>query len=179
MEVFSTSAQAILGAAVDVGIGIAGFSGIILALMPDWFRKRQPLTLRWALQVLVFTCLVMIGFSMLPFVIVEMGFQAKVWQVCSAVYVTYFPLITYFRFKQGLIAARREREAWQGRSYFVANAAAIGLTAIWLLQIANVAYIREAWPFLLFIVYYMLFAFGHFANFLLVIISDQEKAGDA
>ncbi|GAB5412612.1 MAG: hypothetical protein Cons2KO_02150 [Congregibacter sp.] len=179
MEVFSTSAQAILGSAVDVGIGIAGFSGIILALVPESFRKRQPLTLRWALQILVFTSLVIIGFSRLPFLIVEMGFEPMVWQVCSAVYVIYYPFITYFRFEQGFAAKRREQVAWQRRSVIVTNVTAAGLAAIWLLQIANVAYFAEAWPFLLFMVYYILFAFVHFANFLLVIISDQDQAGEA
>ena len=61
----------------------------------------------------------------------------------------------------------------------MASATAIGLGAIWLLQIANVAYFNEAWPFMLFIAYYMLFAFVHFANFLMVLVRGQEKAEDA
>jgi len=177
MEVFSTSAQAILGSAIEFGIGVAGFSGIILALVPESFRRRQPLSLRWALQVIVFSSLVIIGFSLLPFLIVEMGLEKVVWQVCSAVYVTYYPFIAYFRTRQGLTAAG-ELDARYRFSVKVVSVLTMGISAAWLMQIANVVFIGDAWPFLLLVVYYMVFAFSCFATFLMVIISDQEEAGD-
>ena len=152
--------ESALVVAAEVGIGIAGFSSVFVAIArrssDDWQPSQAVL-----LEVLLFASGAAIFASLLPFLLFEVGFSASsAWAVASAVYGLWLAGITVFRMRQGsrLGVTGLPRRAW----------AILLSSSVPALVLVNAAWFRTPWPYML-AVYWQLF--GAFYCFILLLRS--------
>ena len=148
--------QLALSSAVQVGIGLAGFSGIIAALrsgQATW-NERDRLNL----QVLLGASGWSILFSLIPFVALEFLPSGIAWNVLSFVYATIFVGIAGLRvtqFRRGTISGSLLRR-------IIPQMAALAL-----ILVANGLFLGASWPYVGVVIWQLVNAFLSFARLLL------------
>jgi hypothetical protein len=173
MEVLLAATDSILSGAIEVGIGIVGFTGVIVAVAGG--RKRSNL---WTVQfqTLLFTAIATIMFSFLPFLVMQFGFIGRqLWMICSGVYLIYLPIILLIRAKQ---FSKTEEDAPNefGGPYRLLYGFGLGLLVMGLLQILNLSVFQTYWPYLIMVIYYVFFSLSVFAVITLALWNGDENA---
>jgi hypothetical protein len=137
--------ESALGSAIEVAIGIAGFSGIVAAVgrrgAGHWTDADQI-----RLRILLTASGASLVFSFLPFVLVDVIEPPLVWRLGSALVATYMVGITILRVRQASIAGIRSAIGMRAAP-MTAQAVVVGLllaNALWLasssLYVAAVLY---------------------------------------
>lgn len=168
MEIFSAATDSILSGAIEVGIGIVGFTGVIVALASSRGHEKS-----WTMgfQTLLFTAIATVMFSFLPFLVLQFGFMGRsLWMICSGVYILYLPIILYIRVKQAVkFDVEDQTEYMVARR--VLSAFGMGMLAIGVLQILNLFLFQTYWPYLTMIIFYVFFSLSVFAVITLILWS--------
>ena len=146
--------ETVLSAATEVGIAIAGFTGIVAAIS----RTRAA----WSPQARVYFSILLgmsvaaVAFALLPMLLSIAGTaETTVWTVSSGLYVVYVVALSMIR----SIQLGRAGIRWQsGPIGVTAGTSAILVT----LQLVNVAFLHEPWPHLVAVVVSLLLAFSFF-----------------
>ncbi len=132
------SGESFLSGVVEIGIGLAGFAGIIAAVRQRDVSTWDP-DQRVLLQMLFTACAAAIFFSLLPFLLGETSLDREsTWRVGSAGLSAWFLIMPYVRYRQ----SRR-----MGTHYPIARGLLVVLPVILVLQIANTFY-GVGWPYL-------------------------------
>jgi hypothetical protein len=137
--------ESALGSAIEVAIGIAGFSGIVAAVgrrgVGRWTDADQI-----RLRILLTASGASLVFSFLPFVLVDVIEPVLVWRLASALVATHMVGITILRVRQASIAGIRAAIGMRAAP-MTAQAVVVGLllaNALWLasssLYVAAVLY---------------------------------------
>ena len=149
-----------LGAAVEVAIAIAGFSGIVAAVgrrSPGSWTADDQLRLRVLLTSSASAGL----FAFIPFILFETGLSAPVcWRLGSAAQVVWFVGIFVYRRRQALQAGASDPAK---------------LAPIWLVfivvvgagQVVNAVYAALSWVYIVGVVFQLVLAFSAFTALLL------------
>ena len=160
-------AASFLSSAIEIAIGIAGFSGIVAAIRRRNF-SRWPPGQRIMLQILFFASAAAIVFSLLPAFLTEAGIDAGLgWKISGLLLTAWIVLASAFRVRQ----SRAESVPMPIPRGVLALA---GIAVV--LQLYNLTGEGLAWPYLVGIV--ALLANG-FSMFLLLLLGAQEEeSGD-
>ena len=135
--------QSTLSIAAEIGIGVAGFSSIASAVLsrsnPDQFDAL------WVqMRTLLLTSLAVIMLSYIPMVLGASAMSEKtLWMLGSGIYAVWV-FITLVVFVSGY----RELSRQSGNKRLVANVTLVAALASLMLNCANVAILRQPWPFL-------------------------------
>ena len=156
------NAESFLSSIVEIGIGIAGFAGIIAAIRSQRLTS-WPTLQRLQLQILFFASAAAILFALLPAFLAETGLtDATLWRVASVGMILWLVLAIGFRYRQANRA---------GVTMPIPRPMIVLASVSLVLQIGNVAVLASAWPYLFGIT--LLIANG-FSMFLLLLLSPQE-----
>ncbi len=144
--------ETVLTSTIEVGIAIAGFTGIVIALAK---RDADANARALLVSVLLLTSIGSVTFSFLPMLLSLAGLpDSTVWATSSAVFIVYAVAVSVYRARQISSLEHRTPASFRaGVSLFVAGI---------LLQIPNVFWWRTAWPYLVLIVVYVLYSFSVF-----------------
>ena len=156
------AADVVLSAAIQVAIGIAGFTGIIIALSGGAkIRTRE----RISVSILLLASIATVALSFLPMILLNAGVAgASVWMTSSIIFIVYFVSIVSYRFYEfHHLGTVMPRPILLG--IFILSICAI-------LQVANAIFIRESWPYLILVVSYVMYSFLVFAYLLWTLWSE-------
>ncbi len=133
------SAESFLSSVVEIGIGLAGFAGIIAAV-----RQRDPASWdphhRVLLQMLFTASAAAIVFSLAPSVLLESGIDEQtMWRVGSISLTVWFVVAPAYRLYQ---------TRHPGVSFSIARSVMVLVVPLIGLQVANYV-LCEAWPYML------------------------------
>jgi hypothetical protein len=170
MEILTAATDSILSGAIEVGVGIVGFTGVIATLAT---RRRQDF---WIIgfQTLLFTAIATIMFSFLPFLVLQFGFdQHFLWMIFSGTYLLYFPIILLIRARQ-ISKFSGEALAESGLARRVFGGFGVGMLAIAVLQILNLFVFQTYWPYLTLVIFYVFFSLSTFAVITLMLWNVNE-----
>jgi len=144
----------VLTSAIEIGIGIAGFTGIVLALLRD---SEPTVERRFHVFTLLLTSIATVFFSFLPLILMNINMsESTIWQISGSVFLVYFLFISLLRSNFKIISA----------SLPVLKIGLVTFLISVLLQIPNVALWKAAWPYLTLIVAYVLYSFSVFVSLL-------------
>jgi hypothetical protein len=148
--------ESALGSAIEVAIGIAGFSGIVAAVgrraAGHWSKVDQ---LR--LRILLTASGAALVSSFLPFVLIDLIDASSTWRITSALLATHTAGISFYRFRQasaagiarpmGLTPLRRALQAGVvvllvANAIWLASAPVYVLGVLWGLLIAFLTFVR-------------------------------------
>jgi hypothetical protein len=156
--------NSMLALAGEIGIGIAGFSSVIVALGLA-VDEKWHLATRTHLNMLLISSGYAIFFSLLPFYLLEVGLDLPtMWASCSALVFVSFSATVLFR----VIKQKRALVFWRafpGLSMALVN---VVLSAL------NVLLWQAAWPLLTAVYWQLIVSFFIFTN-LLTNISDMHS----
>jgi hypothetical protein len=173
MEFFSPAIDSILSGAIEVGIGIVGFTGVIVALASSRGLKNSW-TMRF--QTLLFTAIATVMFSFLPYLVLLFNLDDRVlWMICSGVYVLYLPIIILIRTKQ-VVRLHVDGNTEEIMARLVFGGFGIGMLIIGVLQVLNLVVFQTYWPYLTMVIFYVFFSLSVFAVITLVL---WNTSGDA
>ena len=156
------NAESFLSSIVEIGIGIAGFAGIIAAIRAQRLTS-WPTEQRLRLQILFFASAAAIMFALLPAFLIETGLpEAAVWRTGSAGMILWLVLAIGFRYRQASQA---------GVNMPIPRVMVMLAATSLVLQVYNIAVPATAWPYLFGVT--MLIING-FSMFLLLLLSPQD-----
>lgn len=156
MENLLTTPDTILTSAIEVGIGVIGFGGVVIALL-----KAKSEYVGVLLSTLIVGSIALIVFSTLPLLFDQASIGSSTnWRISSALMSAYVILVTAYRIHQG--ATFDQFGDSPAASDFMIGTKLYTVVFLahpvfLLLQIVNVFYLGLAWPYLAHIVYYMVF----------------------
>ena len=132
--------ESVLSSAIEVGIGIAGFSGIVAAInrrgQEEWTYLEHV-----RLYSLLGSSFASIFFAFLPFILLSAGMPLVLtWRISSAILGVLIMVVGVIRFSQFKRASPKMSQQESATFVCVGGFAA--------LQIVNVAVIGADWPFL-------------------------------
>jgi MFS family permease len=137
--------EGILTALAEVGIAIAGFSGIVVALQHrsvDWSEKDK---LRFSALLLI--SLASVFWSLIP-ILLHLVNPAKafVWAWSSGLWLAYMLIVAVYLILRGLRASTADPEPFAkfGVAYLITQ-----VTLQVFLQTMNLVWLREPWPHVL------------------------------
>lgn len=141
----------VLTSAIEVGIAIAGFTGIVIALSR---RDGDESARALLVSILLLASIASVFFAFLPMLLSLGGMgDASVWRACSAIFLVYIVGVGVYRWRQIGTARRASPAVVAGGSLFLAAV---------LLQLPNILVWGAAGPYLVLIVAYVLYAFSIF-----------------
>jgi hypothetical protein len=172
MEFFSAAADSILSGAIEVGVGVVGFTGVIVALASSRVRK-DALTLPF--QTLLFTAIATVMFAFLPYLALLFDLNDNLlWMICSGVYLLYLPIIMLIRIKQvSKFSVEVPTEYIMVRR--VLGGFGFGMLPIGALQILNLFLFQTYWPYLTLVIFYVFFSLSTFAMITLMLWNASEE----
>jgi hypothetical protein len=172
MDFFSAATDSILSGAIEVGVGVAGFTGVIVALASSRGRKD---TLTPLFQTLLFVAIATVMFAFLPYLAMQLGLSdSLLWMVCSGVYIIYLPIILLIRFKQSSkFSVETPTEYIMARR--VLSTFGFGMLTIGALQVLNLFLFQTHWPYLLLVIFYVFFALSTFAVITLMLWNSSAE----
>ncbi len=157
------SAEPFLSSVIEIGIGMAGFAGIIAAIRQRDVSSWDPHD-RVLLQMLFTASAAAILFSLLPTLLAEGGLAtATTWRVGSLVLVAWFIGAPAYRFYQ----ARQP-----GVRFVIARGIMAMLVPILVLQIANL-FLGASWPYLVGVTAILV---NGFVTFIALLFSERVNA---
>lgn len=150
MSLTAVTPDSLLSSIVEVGIALAGFTGLIVSLA----KKREAL-IGNLLSVLIIAPSMIVVVSMIPLLLAIASVkESLIWQVSSTLMALYF-LITFTL--RSVLMSRLEKTSDGPRGGYWLIALTFSSFAFALLQIANIFYFQAAWPFLSYLIFYVLF----------------------
>lgn len=146
----------VLTSAIEVGIAIAGFTGIVIALSK---RDADSNARALLVSILLLASIASVFFSFLPMLLSLSGLaEANVWRVSSATFLIYITAVFGYRARQlDAVRPRSSAAVVLGGALFFAGV---------LLQIPNVLWWMAAWPYLVLVVAYVIYSFSVFVTLL-------------
>jgi hypothetical protein len=160
-------ASTILTSVLEVAIGIAGFSGIVAAL-GGRATKMNP-EARLYLRVLLTASFICILTSFLPLLLESAGVSgSKVWTIPSMVWIVLFTGVIVYRTYD---ARKSSAQVLRRPVILVAGLLAIIATG---LCIANIMYLKTAWPYLVTTVLILFAGAFSFVALLYELISEEN-----
>jgi hypothetical protein len=137
--------EGILTALAEVGIAIAGFSGIVVALQHRSGRWLEIDKVRFSM--LLQLSLASVFWSLIP-ILLHLVNPAKtfVWAWSSGLWLAYILATLVYRLPRNIPAVTAAPEPW---SRFMGAYMFTSLTLQVLLQTTNLVWLREAWPHVL------------------------------
>ncbi len=146
----------VLTSAIEVGIAIAGFTGIVIALSK---RDANADSRALLISILLLTSIASVFFAFLPMLLSVAGLDdSTVWTASSAAFLAYISVVFSYRLRQrGAFPARSRAAVSLGGAIFL-----VGVV----LQIPNVFILNSAWPYLVLIVSYVIYSFSVFVTLL-------------
>lgn len=147
--------ESALSSTAQIGIGLAGFSGVVAALRSvraSWGESDQA-----NLQVLLGASGWSILFSLIPFVALDVLPNHIAWNILSCIYLVVFVGISAFR----IVQYRRG-----GISKGLVRRVLIGTVPIALLLFANGVFLGAVWPYVAVVIWQLVNAFTAFARLL-------------
>ena len=155
--------ESLLTSAIEVGIALAGFSGIVAVLgrrnQGSWSSAEK---LR--LQLLLQTSFSAVLFAMLPLFLLSMKItESSIWRLSSGIWLIYIVIEATMRIRE-ISRIRAESAEPFPRAYFAFIAS--GLLLVTLFQLFNVVSLAEASPHLLAIIWSIIVAFLQFVRLL-------------
>ena len=155
--------ESVLTSVIEVGIGIAGFSGIVAALSRT--RSDWPEVARVYFSILLLMSISQVAFAFLPMLLATTGFaEEHMWRISSVVWLAWSGAILIVRITQFRRTGSSATPAM--------GATLLGFVVGFSLQTANVVYFNTAWPYLTTIVGGLLIAFSFFVQLLREIWSE-------
>jgi len=150
------AAEVVLTSAIQVAVGIAGFTGIIAALSGGAKIGARE---RISVSILLLAAIATVTMSFLPMILLNAGVNERsAWMTSSIIFVAYFVSIVSYRFYEfRRVGTAMPRPLSLGIAF-------LGLCAA--LQIVNAVLIRDSWPYLVLIVGYVVYSFLVFAYLL-------------
>lgn len=156
------AAEVVLTSAIQISMGIAGFTGIILAVAGG---AKVGTRERISLSILLLASIATVTMSFLPMILLNAGVgEGSTWMASSIIFVVYFTAITSYRFYE----YRRAGTAMP--IPLSVGIAFLGLCAV--LQVVNAILIRQSWPYLILVVCYVIYSFLVFAYLLWTLWSE-------
>lgn len=152
--------EAILTTAIEVAIGIAGFSAVVVAIGPrrgsEW-----PEASRIALSALLLMSISTVVFGFVPLLLVSADVpEASVWPLSSGIHSVYLLAIALYRILQTARLARGEVRRGSLFAIFGIFLLTLGL------QSANALWLQLPWPYLTSMILMVVGAFTLFAALL-------------
>ena len=158
--------ESLFTSAIEVGIGIAGFSGMVAVFgrrsAGEWTRAD-----RGRMSILLQNSFATVLLSFLPLLISGIvANRGALWSICSAVYVVYTLLSVVVRIPR-VRELRREpqNEVDDAYLYLVGAGTAVSL----ILQLANIVWLRVGWPYAFGVLWTMTFSFTMFVRLMRVL----------
>lgn len=150
------AAEVVLSSAIQVAIGIAGFTGIIAALSGG---VRVGTRERICVSILLLASIATVTMSFLPMIFLNAGMSERfTWTASSIIFVVYFVGIVSYRFYEFRHAGAVMPHPVKLGIAFLSLCAA--------LQIVNAVLVRDSWPYLILVVGYVIYSFLVFAYLL-------------
>lgn len=153
-----------LSSVLEVGIGIAGFSGIVVAFgRGQWSRCALHL-----LPSLLDISLVVLVLSFVPMILLSAGLsEALIWQCTSGLTALYLAVVLPYR-------SHRLKKLGIQRT---GGGRVFGLSlnsAVLILSVLNMVWLRAAWPHLVALVVMLILAFGVFSYLVAEMWCDED-----
>jgi len=145
--------ESALSSTAQVGIGLAGFSGVVAALRIG--RDSWSETDQLNLQVLLGASGWAILFSLIPFAAMEFLPDRIAWNILSCIYALVFFAISTFRiiqYRQGDISGSLARRVM------------IGTAPMAILLLTNAVLLGNAWPYVTIVIWQLINAFLAFVR---------------
>jgi predicted MFS family arabinose efflux permease len=164
--------ESLFTSAIEVGIGITGFSGIVAVLghrsAGEWSR-----TDRGRMSILLQTSFATVLLSFLPLLVHGMiADSGSLWAICSGIYFAYTLPALIVRIP-GVRELRRSPQGGINDAYFYF--AISGYAVSLALQLANVVWLRTGWPYAVGILWTMTFSFTQFVRLMGVLWRSREN----
>ena len=158
--------ESLFTSAIEVGIGIAGFSGIVAVFghrsSGQWTRAD-----RGRMSILLQTSFATVLLSFLPLLVSHMVSDSEiVWTICSGMYVAYTAVSLVVRLPR-VRELRKDPENEVDDSYFYLVISGMAISV--LLQLANVFWLRTGWPYAIGVLWTMTFSFTQFVRLMRVL----------
>ena len=156
METEIAAIEFILASTIQVGIAIAGFTGIVLALKSN--KSIEPIQ-KILISILLISSIGSVIFSFIPMLLLSASFDdSSTWVLSSILFLIYFIIILIYRRKQ-----------FQKYSMPIPKSIRLlisifAIAAIF--QILNIVYFKKAWPYLFLLIVYILYSFSVFVQLL-------------
>ena len=150
------TADIVLTSAIQVGIAIAGFTGIVVAISKGAKISARE---RISVSILLLASIATVTLAFLPMIFLNAGVSERsTWMTSSILFLIYFVSIVSYRVTQfRRSGVTMPRPVSLGIGF-------LGISA--LLQAANAIFIRDSWPYLILIVSYVIYSFIVFAYLL-------------
>ena len=149
-------AEVVLTSAIQVGIAIAGFTGIVVALSRGRHISARE---RISVSILLLASIATVTLAFLPMIFLNAGVSERAtWMTSSILFLIYFVSVISYRVHQ----FRKSRVSMPPQVSL--GIAFLGISA--LLQVANAIFMRESWPYLILVVSYVIYTFLVFAYLL-------------
>ena len=150
----------VLTSLIEVGIALVGFTGLIVSL-----TSKRDAIFENLLSILVIAPSMIVILSLIPLLLVIGGVREPlIWQISSALFAGYFVYTAFHRSRLMGKLEQPEGEKWE-RVFFLMLLLCSGMLAV--LQVANIVFIQAAWPFLAYLVFYVLFCLAIFGSLVL------------
>ena len=158
--------ESLFTSAIEVGIGIAGFSGIVAVLghrsAGAWTRAD-----RGRMSILLQTSFATVLLSFLPLLLGgTIADSGILWAICSGTYAAYNALSVVIRYPR-IRELRKDPKNEVGGTYFYFVISGIAISV--LLQLANVFWLHTGWPYALGVLWTMTFSFTQFVRLMRVL----------
>jgi hypothetical protein len=157
----------VLTSIIEVGIAIAGFTGIVIAISRGDPARDETRAL--FISILLLTSFASVFFAFLPMLLSIAGLsESVVWPSSSAAFLVYFAGVVVFRMRRvAAVRAHLPTPIRVGMSVFLVAAAG---------QIPNLWLWREPWPYLVLLVAYVSYSFSVFVTLLWDMWQDLHEA---
>jgi hypothetical protein len=153
--------ESILTTAIEVAIGIAGFSAVVMAIGPR-SGNEWPESARLALSALLLMSLSTVVFGFLPLLLLSAAApESTTWRISSGTHATYLVAVGVYRSRQ-LLRLPDDGIPRTNLSVVVGMV----LVVIILLQVTNAFWLCMPWPYLTSIVLMVVLAFTVFVGLL-------------
>ena len=160
MNDLNVAPDVVLTSLIEVGIALVGFTGLIVSL-----TSRREAIFENLLSILVIAPSMIVVLSLIPLLLGIGGVgEPFIWQISSALFAIYFLYTVVHRSRLMRNLETTEGEV-QRRTLFLVLVVCSAIFA--LLQVANVVVIQAAWPFLAYLIFYVLFCLVIFGSLVL------------
>lgn len=156
MNIEFSATEFVLSSTIQVGIAIAGFTGIVLAVKS---RNNLHHVQKILISILLISSIAAVVFSFLPMLLISASIsESNTWALSSSIFLIYFI---------GIIIYRRYQFRKTSTDIPTAIQILISLFAMAaVLQIPNIFYFKAAWPYLILLIIYILYSFSVFVQLL-------------
>ena len=164
--------ESLFTSAIEVGIGIAGFSGIVAVLgyrsAGEWSRVDRA-----RMGILLQTSFATVLLAFLPLLVSgAIANRELLWSICSGIYVVYMALSLVIRIPR--IREHRKDPANEIDNFYLYSVISAIATTV-ALQFANIVWLRTGWPYAVGVLWTMTFSFTMFVRLMRILWRSKEN----